>query len=138
MKKQKLISAVLVVVFVLSLTPTVSASEYIAIAPLYLYTNTMTINLVIIGNTATCQTVVTGLSSVTRIEATHYLQRWNGSSWVTVTNATWSDSVNGRRLSMTNQRSGLGNGTYRVYAVARVFAGSNFETVPGWSNSVTI
>jgi hypothetical protein len=134
MKKQKFFSIVLIIVFVLSLAPATSA--FVAIAPLYLYTNTVDNGLVISGSTATCKSVITGLSSVTRIEATQYLQRWNGSRWIDV--VTWSDSVNGRRLSMTNTRSNLSSGTYRVYVEATVFAGSNSEFVTGWSNSVTI
>jgi hypothetical protein len=136
MKKKKFISTVLVIVFVLSFAPATSA--YIVITPFYLYTGAVTNSLIITNNTASCHSVITGLSSITRIEATQYLQRWNGSRWVNVENAVWSDSVNGRRLSMTNTRSNLSSGTYRVYVEATVFAGSNSEFVTGWSSSVTI
>jgi hypothetical protein len=39
---------------------------------------------------------------------------------------------------MTNEKSGLSSGTYRIYAVATVYAGTNSERVTGYSGSVLI
>jgi hypothetical protein len=140
---KKFVNIFLTVVFIFSFATSVSADEKtvssgIVNSARYLYTISISNNLVITGNTASCQTVVSGLSTVTKIEATQYLQKWNGSAWVNVSNAQWSDSVNGKRLSMTNEKSGLSSGTYRVYAEAFVYIDNNYEKVTGNSNSVTI
>lgn len=136
MKIKKLVNLFLAVVFILSFSTAVSAS--VTISPFYLYTNTVDNNLVIISKTATCESTITGLSTVTKIESTQYLQKWNGSKWVDVSGASWSSSKNNTRLSMTNDKSGLSSGTYRVYVEATVYSGSKSEVVTGSSNSVTI
>jgi len=135
---KKFISLFLAVVLVFSLTATVSAETNIEITPFYLYTGSMTNSLIITGNTASCKTVVTGLSTVTKIETTQYLQIQSGNSWVNVSGASWSSSATSTRLSMTNEKSGLSSGTYRLYAESTVYSGTNSEKVTGYSNSVTI
>jgi len=137
---KKLIGIFLAVLLTLSLTTSVFANtdDLGGISAYYLYTNTISINLVIIGNTATCKTIVTGLPSVTGIEATQYLQILSGNTWSNVSGASWNASTTTTRLSMTNEKSGLGKGTYRVYSVATVYSGKNYETLTEYSNSVTI
>ena len=107
-------------------------------SPYYLYTNSVNSTLIVSGKTAYCESTITGDSTVTKIYATQYLEKKNGSKWEVVSKGTWSDSVNGKSLSMSNSKDNLDSGTYRVRTVGTVYSGSKSEPVEKTSKEVTI
>lgn len=106
-------------------------------APRYAYTTSVTSTLSISSNTAYCKSILRGDSTVTKIEAVQYLEKKNGTKWQIVSGCTWSDSANSRYLTVSNSKSGLSSGTYRVRAVFTVYSGTSYETVEKISSEVT-
>ena len=89
------------------------------------------------GDTAYCKSVIKGGSAVTQINATQYLEKKNGSKWEAVSNGTWSDSIKKKSFTMSNSKSRLSSGTYRLRTVFTVYNGTNYETVEKISLEVT-
>jgi len=106
------------------------------VSPYYLYTYSVKSTLVISGNTAYCESKITGDGTVTKIYAMQYLEKKNGDRWEIVD--SWSDSVNGNSLTMSNSKDNLGSGTYRVRTVGTVYSGSKSEPVVKTSKEVII
>ncbi len=106
------------------------------ISPYYLYTGSVKSTLIISGKTAYCESVIKGDRTVTQIYAMQYLEKKNGNKWEIV--GSWSDSVNGNSLTMSNSKDNLGSGTYRVRTVATVYSGTKSEPVSDTSKEVTI
>ena len=77
-------------------------------------------------------------TTATKIEAVQYLEKKSGSKWYVVTDGTWTDSVNDSLLIVSNNKSGLTSGTYRVRTVFTVYSGSDSEKVTAISKEVTI
>lgn len=112
--------------------------EHNTISPYYLYTYSAESNLNIVGDTAYCKSVIKGGSAVTQINATQYLEKKNGSKWESVSNGTWSDSINGKSLTLRNSMSNLDNGTYRVRTVATVYSDRELELIEKTSKEITV
>lgn len=135
----------MVIVFVLMLSmifsigiPVCAYGAHTAISPYYMYTYSAESNLSIVGDTAYCKSVIKGGSAVTQINATQYLEKKNGSRWEAVSNGTWSDSINGKSLTLRNSMCNLNNGTYRVRTVATVYSDREFELVEKTSKEITV
>ncbi|MCD7731719.1 MAG: hypothetical protein LUI05_09545 [Oscillospiraceae bacterium] len=104
----------------------------------YSYTSAVSSTLSISSGTANCQSVLSGTSAVTHIFATQYLEKKSGTTWTTVSGGTWNDSTSNISLVMTNSKSGLSSGTYRLRSVFVVYSQANCETVEKTSSEVTI
>jgi len=102
----------------------------------YSYTTSATSTLTITSGTAYCKSTAKGNSTVTEIDAVQYLEKKSGSNWVAVSGGTWSGSANTRVLNMSNSKSNLSGGTYRLRTVFTVYNGSNSETVEKISSEV--
>ena len=100
----------------------------------YSYTSSVISTLGFSGSTATCQSTVTGNGYCTRIVGTQKLQKKVLWWWSDV--STWSKSVDGKILTMTNNTTVTDSGTYRVRVEATVYSGSNSEAV--YANSVEV
>lgn len=127
--------------FALMFSAGISASAYSSgntASPYYLYTYSANAALSITGGTATCTGKIAGNSTVTKIVATLYLEKKNGSSWNVVNGAVWSGSVSGNSLSMAKTKDYLGSGTYRARIVGTVYSGSKSEPVEKTSSEVTV
>lgn len=109
-----------------------------AVEPRYAYTTSASSYLTISYNKASCISSVSANNSVTKISATQYLEKKNGRTWSTVSGCVWSDSSNRNSLTMSNSKSSLSSGTYRVRTVFTVYSGSNYESVEAISKEVTI
>ena len=137
--KRKVIAILLAVTALFSMGISVYAynGENTA-SPYYLYATTVESSLTIINGTAYCKSVIKGDSTVTQIYATQYLEKKNSDKWEVVNNCTWSDSVKGKSLTISNSKDNLGSGTYRVRTVGTVYSGSKSEPVSDTSKEVTI
>lgn len=102
-------------------------------APAYSYTNDCTSELSISGTTATCKSSVTGYyNQTTKIVIKQTLQKKNSSgTWDDV--CSWSDTIYNYQGSLTNTKSSLSSGTYRLKTVATVYAGTEHETITKYS-----
>ena len=109
-----------------------------SVSPYYLYTYTAKSKLTISNRTAECESTLEGYMSVTKISAAQYLEKKNGSEWETVSLGTWSNSVDGDRLIMSNTKSNLSSGTYRLRTVFTVYSGTKSESVEMVSDETTI
>ena len=94
-----------------------------------MYTNvqTVTSTLSISSRTASCKSYVKGISGTTKILVIQKLQKKSGNSWATV--QTWSKTFDSIVASVTNTKSSLASGTYRIRTTAKVYCGSNYETI---------
>lgn len=101
----------------------------------YQYTSSASSTLTISGSTAYCESKLTGLSSVTSISGTQYLEK--KVLWWRDTVAEWNASTNGTRLSMSNSKSNISSGTYRLRTEFTVYSGSNSEPVEKISSEIT-
>jgi hypothetical protein len=131
---RKYISFLTALVFVLSLQMPVAANTtdeitaaFIPIQPLWQNVDQATARLTRSGTTAHCSATITGLSGTTRIVATMQLQRVSGNSVTTV--STWTQSVNGNRLVMSESATVTSNGTYRLRVDATVTRNGVSESI---------
>jgi len=107
-------------------------------APAYSYTYDCSSDLSISGTTATCKSSVTGYyNKTTEITILQTLQKKNSSGdWEYV--CSWSSLIYNFCGSLTNTKSSLSSGTYRLKTVATVYAGTANETITKYSNEKTV
>lgn len=126
---KRLLSVFLAVLMFVMVPLSVSAET--AVQPRYSYTGSHSTTIVIKNDVAYVESVVDGYSTVTSIKMTLTLQKKVLWWWSDVTE--WSDITPGNYLSMS-ERTSVGSGTYRAKLVAVVCAGTNSETIEGYSN----
>lgn len=96
-----------------------AANPSIAIvSPLYDIANHATSDLVIVGTKAEYRSYALGNNAVT-ITVEQTLQKYSGWFWIwnNVDGASWSKTVNGSSVSLSNTKSGLTSGKYRLKSV---------------------
>lgn len=124
MKTRKLVILVLVVLIL-----TMSTLAYAGTAPQPRYTlianasSTLSING---SGLASCTGSVTGQTGVDSVKIVGYLQKDNGSSWVTV--KSWTQTWTGRTGTMYKTYY-VTNGSYRFRAYCTAYDGGASETV---------
>ena len=103
----------------------------------YQYTASANSSLSISNNTATCKSVIRGFSSLaTKIEITQTLQEtFGGISWYYV--ASWNNTFYDWYAMYTNTKNPISSGNYRVKTVAKVYSGSDYETITFYSTTIT-
>ena len=106
-------------------------------APAYSYASDCISELSISGTTATCKSTVNGYyDKTTKIVVNQTLQKKNSSgNWEYV--YSWYDTIYNYNGSLTNTKSSLSSGTYRVKTVATVYAGTEHETITEYSKEKT-
>lgn len=109
-----------------------------AVEARYAYFTYITSTLTISSNTAYCKSSAAANSTVTKIEGTQYLEKKSGDNWVTVKDCKWSDSEDMNYLTLSNSKSNLGSGTYRVRAVFTAYSENGSEEEEKISKEVTI
>lgn len=115
-----------------------SAAVILPDVPSYSYTSECSSTLSISGTTATCKSSVTGYyNKTTKIVVNQTLQKKNSSGdWEYV--YSWYDTIYNYCGSVTNTKSSLSSGTYRLKTVATVYAGTANETITKYSKEKTI
>lgn len=129
----------LVMIFAFSMTAYAESAQDDTIMPdRYNYTNTIYSELSISNNTATCNSKVSGNPSlVTKIEITQSLEEQLSNGWW-YRHQSWSKTFYDWYAIYTTTGTIPYSGTYHVRTVARVYAGSNYETIAIYSNNVTV
>lgn len=98
------------------------------VQPRYAYVNSISTDLYISNGKATCTSTIKGIPSVTKIEATQYLEKKTLlGGWKEVDH--WDKTVNSNNLYMSNSKDNLDSGTYRVRTVATVYSDTDYEIV---------
>ncbi|MDE5830274.1 MAG: hypothetical protein K2H53_00820 [Clostridia bacterium] len=110
-----------------------SAAVILPDSPAYSYTHECSSTLSISGTTATCKSSVTGYyNETTKIVIVQTLQKKNSSdNWDDI--CSWSDTIYSFQGSLTNTKTSLSSGTYRLKTVATVYAGTANETITKYS-----
>ncbi len=125
MKRFQRIITVLLVVICLTASITVSAET--APTPKYTLISIASSGLNISGGVAYCDASITGQVGVDSVKLTGYLQRYNGSSWVTL--KTWTKSATGRFCSMSTTYYVSSGYQYRYRVSCTAYDGGSSETV---------
>ena len=91
----------------------------------YQYTNSISSDMSISNNTASCKSVVRGFSGLaTKIIITQTLQQsFDGYSWYYVD--SWNKTFYSWYAIYTTSKSSLSSGTYRLKTVAKVYSGND-------------
>lgn len=106
------------------------------VSPCYLYTNRIYSNLSFSGSEASCKSTVYGIQdTTTMIVVQKILQKKNGNSWTDVN--TWNKIFFTWYCSYPSPYTVTEKGTYRVRTVAKVYKGTDYETVYANSTEVT-
>ncbi len=118
MKKVFSVLAVLLLCFSVPVTTRASVVPVGVVQPYYEKASEAKSRLYIDGTTATCESSVIGRSDVVEITAVQYLEK-QGFLWIwgTYDNTTWTKTVNSNALTMSNTKTGLANGKYRLKTV---------------------
>ncbi len=109
------------------------------VAPCYEIANRATSELTISGTKATCTSNTIGNGAV-KITAEQTLQK-QGLLWIwgDVDGASWTKTVNASSIYMSNNKTGLASGTYRLKTVFTLTASDgNTETFTVYSAEKTI
>ena len=95
--------------------------------------------LAIVGAKATCRSTAAG-NTLKSITATQTIEKhWGLWIWNEVDGASWSKTVKSSNLSMSNTKSGLDSGTYRLRTDFTVTSTSgSTETITVYSQEKTI
>ncbi len=106
-----------------------SAAVILPDFPAYSYTRECSSDLSISGTTATCNSSVTGYyNETTKIVIIQTLQKKNSSGkWEYI--CSWNETIDGFKGSVTNTKSSLESGTYRLKTVFTIYAGTASETI---------
>lgn len=142
-KMKKILAAVCLSATALTLVPTASMAEAAVIpvtsqheegiAPYLMYIADSRAELSISGKTASVSCWVKGDSSyATKAKVVAELQEKRGSSWTTI--ATWNDTQNSYRASVSKTRSVTTGKTYRVKATVTAWQGAQSETKTVYSD----
>ena len=105
------------------------------ISPRYTYVKSISPGLSISGSTGKISGIITGYSSVTKMEWTVSLQVKNSSSWRNV--ISWTGYTTGTSGSYNHFNSVTTEKTYRTKTVLTAYAGSKSETVAAYSGEKT-
>ncbi len=140
---KKGISLLLASAMLMGTAPAVSAETASAaslaenvVTPRYQYTTDASSEIIIASNTATLTSNITGkYGTATKIEVTQTLQIKDGNQWRRCT--SWSNAYNTYRCKFVNNYTLSARGTYRTMTEAKVYSGSNYETVYAYSEVAT-
>lgn len=118
----------IVLVTAVMLSILLSVTAHAVPMPLYSYTIAASSSMSVIPPSAVyCQSELTAMTGVTRINAVQFLQKWNGSDWENV--EIWYKSVDDNDITVNNYAYDLEEGTYRVKCVFTVSTGYLYEVI---------
>lgn len=111
-----------------------------SISPYYENAHNPVSDLEISGTTACCTSSTTGVDTV-KITIEQTLEKYSGWFWIwnSVDGASWTKTINSNSISMSNTKSGLSSGTYRLKSVFTLTSSSGkTETITIYSAEKSI
>ncbi len=141
---QKILAIVLTALCLFAAVGTVAYAETVSnpdygVSPAYEYADIASSRLSISGQTAYCTSETEGDAVSITVEQT--LEKHSGWFWIwnSVDGANWTKTVNLNSISMSNTKSGLSSGTYRLKSVFTLTSSSGkTETITVYSEEKTI
>ena len=139
---KKVLSLLLCLVLCFSFSTAVSAEVFSnsSVQPYYDQARDATSVLYINGAAATCKSEVSGYPDVTKIIAVQTLEK-QGFLWIwgTYDSTTWTKTVYSKNLTMSNTKSGLASGKYRLKTVYTLTdKQGKTETITVYSDEKTV
>ena len=110
------------------------------VAPCYEITRETVVTLTISGTSGKCESLVKGYSDVSQIVIEQTLQK-QGLFWIwsDVDGASWTKTFYSSAAKVTNTKSGLDSGTYRLKTVFKLTASDGTtETITAYSDESNI
>jgi hypothetical protein len=146
MKIRKILAAFVSVVTICSVisVPTFAAQETQIVtdlvSPAYEYAMSTKSYLTITSSTAECKSVCDGMAGVTQITVEHTLEKhWGLWIWNEVDGASWTKTVYSDTIRLSNTKSGLDSGTYRLKSVFTLKSSSgDTEKITVYSDEKTV
>lgn len=105
------------------------------IQPLYDYTSSTSVNMVIKNGTANCSAQLVGYASTDKIKITLTLQKKTLLWWNEVD--TWTTTYY-TNVATISKSCSVGSGTYRVKAEFTAYCGSDSETITTYSGEESV
>ncbi len=140
MKKVFSVLTVLLLCFSMPVTANASTVSFGVAQPYYEKATRTDARLYIDGTTAKCESLTNGYSDVVEITADQYLQK-QGFLWIwsTYDDAEWTKTVYSNTFTMSNTKSELANGKYRLKTVFTLTdKDGKRETITVYSEQQTI
>ena len=145
MKFKKILAIVLTALCLFAAVGTVACADAVSnsddvISPAYEYADSVSSRLYISEQTATCRSDADGCNVVS-ITVEQTLEKYSGWFWIwnNVDGASWTKTVNYNSISMSNTKSGLSSGTYRLKSVFTLTSSSGkTETITVYSEEKKI
>ena len=136
--KKVLCSLMAIAAIAVPMTANVSDVAFADASICNLYTEYCESSLSISGKTATCKSQVTGSTGkATKVVVEQTLQKKTSTgSWSNV--KIWSKTLEKISGTVTNTKSDLSKGTYRLRTKATVYSGNKSEVITKYSSSVTV
>ena len=110
------------------------------VSPAYEYAAKTENYLTITSSNADCKSLCEGMAGVTQITVEHTLEKhWGLWIWSEVDGASWTKTVYSDTIRLSNTKSGLDSGTYRLKSVFTLTNSSGkSETITIYSEEETI
>ncbi len=145
MKLKKILAIVLTALCLFAAVGTVAYAETVSnpnygVSRAYEYADSVSSRLYISEQTATCRSDADGCNVVS-ITVEQTLEKHSGWFWIwnSVDGANWTKTVNLNSISMSNTKSGLSSGTYRLKSVFTLTSSSGkTETITVYSEEKKI
>lgn len=136
---KRAISVVVMLVLMLSTLPINASAETSDVTHgRYLYTSECSSHLSMSNSTAYCESKVKGYSGITtKIEITQSFEQYLSNGWW-YRIKSWNKTFYSWYAYYDNSTTVTESGTYHVRTVAKVYSGSNYETIAIYSNNVTV
>lgn len=140
MKKVISVLMCLLLCFSFPVTSSAETVSHNVFQPYYEKASEAKSELIINGTTATCKSTLRGGPDVTKIVAVQTLEKqgflW---SWGTYDDTEWTKTVYSNTLTMSNTKTGLSGGKYRLKTVFTLTDKQNkTETITVYSDTKTI
>lgn len=140
MRKVISVLAVLLLCFSMSVTASASTVSFGVAQPYYEQASRADAYLYVDGTTAKCESLTNGYSGVVEITADQYLQK-QGFLWIwsTYNDAEWTKTVYSNAFTMSNTKSGLVSGKYRLKTIFTLTdKNGKSETITVYSSEKTV
>ena len=126
-------------IFCFAVTASAETNNDYGVAPCYQYAASVASLLAIDGTTASCESVATGISGVTKITMVQTLEKhWALGIFFRVDNASWTTTEYSQSATVINKKYNMESGTYRMVTDFTFYYGDQTETITVYSAEDTV
>ena len=125
--------------FCFAITASAETNEDYGVAPCYEYAMSVASVLAINGTTASCESMASGISGVTKITMVQTLEKhWALGIFFRVDNASWTTTIYSEEATAINKKYNLESGTYRMVTDFTFYYGNQTEKITVYSDEDTV